>query len=566
MQDASIKPTAFRPIGLRMVRIVALVAAGCAVTAMALQIVYGIRKARDAFDVRVKEVTAMRVPILATALWDIEPRLAQAQIDDIATTAPISGVRLVTAAGINLQAGAWTHGAVPDVTLDILPPSGKGGALGRLFLTFDRGYLVRQVAIDTAFTVILIGLFTALLCILLIRFLRAEISIPLKRLRDHVGTLSPDALDVTLSPVRPYRPWHDELDQLSEGFATLHGGIARYVSERNAAQVALADERDQLEAKVNQRTQDLSDANDALRKYKAAVDCSSAAILITDRDARIEYVNAAYTQVTGYSADEMLGKVPELLRHIPGAESGNQDLWQTLMSGAQWHGEVSNARKDGTLMWLDASVAPVYTGDHHITHIVAVNSDITHRKQMEEELWRQAVTDSLTGVANRRRLMEAGAQEILRVNRTAQPLSVLVIDIDNFKRVNDSLGHAAGDFVIQAVAKMCGEVVRVLDTVGRLGGEEFAIILPVTYLAGAEMLAERLRANIEAAELKWGTTPIAITVSIGVAQSTARIGHFPTLLNLADAALYEAKRTGRNRVCVSGINQPAVEGTVFAGE
>ena len=295
---------------------------------------------------------------------------------------------------------------------------------------------------------------------------------------------------------------------------------------------------------------ELREANDALRKFKAAVDCSSTAILITDRDARIEYANAAFSEVTGYQASEMLGEVPELLRSGAADEDG-PDLWQTIMSGEQWRGELCRGRKDGTLLWQDVAIAPVYGDEGAITHIVALHSDITQRKQMEEELRRQAVTDALTGVANRRRLMEAGTKEVQRCRRSGESLAVVLIDIDHFKRVNDTLGHSAGDAVIQAVARMCNEVVRAIDTVGRLGGEEFAIVLPVTDLAGAFALAERLRVNIEAAPLQWERTPIALTVSMGVAQCTAQTGDFAALLSFADEALYEAKRAGRNRVMVA---------------
>jgi diguanylate cyclase (GGDEF)-like protein len=196
-------------------------------------------------------------------------------------------------------------------------------------------------------------------------------------------------------------------------------------------------------------------------------------------------------------------------------------------------------------------------GENTISHIVSVNSDITRRKHMEEELHRLAVTDALTGVANRRRFMEAGNHEIARAQRTGEALTLLILDIDHFKGVNDSLGHAAGDAVLQAVARLCVDVVRAVDTVGRLGGEEFAILMPVTDIAGAYALAERLRENIARAQVQWGDVPVPITVSIGVAQAGPSM-HFANLMAAADDALYEAKHAGRNNVAVASSDRIAL--------
>ena len=260
------QPAPFHPVGLRMVRVVVMVAIFCSVAAMLLQMAYSIRSAHATFDAGIHEITAIRLPLLSAALWDIEPGIVQKQIDEIAVTRQIAGVRLVTTAGMNLQAGRLPPAAgvssMADEVLDIPAPAGQGSALGKLYINFDHDYMVRQVMTDMAVTAAFIGIFTVLLCFLLIRFLRAEITTPLQRLLDHVNTLSPDALGVPYSSGRASRSSRDELDQLAEGFTTLHGGIARYVEERNQAETALAQERDQLEEKVAERTHDLEAARD----------------------------------------------------------------------------------------------------------------------------------------------------------------------------------------------------------------------------------------------------------------------------------------------------------------
>jgi len=296
---------------------------------------------------------------------------------------------------------------------------------------------------------------------------------------------------------------------------------------------------------------ELRAANSALRKFKAAVDSSSAAILITDREGCVEYVNGAFSAITGFAADEMMGTVPELLRNGAAADDGERDLWQTILEGETWRGELCRSRKDGSLLWEDIAIAPVYDEGGAVTHIVSVNSDISQRKVMEEELRQQAVTDALTGVANRRRLMEAGANEVQRAERSYEPLSLMILDIDLFKRINDTLGHSAGDAVIRGVAQACAAQVRTFDTLGRLGGEEFALILPMTDATGAFELAERLRTAIAEMTVEWQGQPVRVTVSIGVAQNGAASLGFPSLLARADEALYQAKHAGRNCVRVA---------------
>lgn len=265
VRDNTEQAAPFRPIGLRLVRMVVMVGVISAITMIVLQTMYSIHNAQVTFDAQVREISRTRLPMLSSALWDIEPRLAQAQIDDIAEMPQIAGVTLVTAAGIDMQAGTVpperATGAA-DATLDVMPPVPGTAALGRLFIKFDHNYLIRRVLVDTAMTTAFIGLFTALLCILLIRFLRAEVSIPLQRLLAHVNAMSPDAPGVPYDSGRTARPWCDELDQLAEGFSHLHGSIVRYVDERNRAEEALAEQRDQLEVKVAERTCDLEDARD----------------------------------------------------------------------------------------------------------------------------------------------------------------------------------------------------------------------------------------------------------------------------------------------------------------
>jgi diguanylate cyclase (GGDEF)-like protein len=183
--------------------------------------------------------------------------------------------------------------------------------------------------------------------------------------------------------------------------------------------------------------------------------------------------------------------------------------------------------------------------------LVALN-DISQRKQLEAQLFHEASTDALTGVSNRRYFLAQAEQELRRSRRFARDLSVMMFDLDHFKDVNDRFGHAIGDAVLQGVVKTGLESLRQSDQMGRLGGEEFAIILPETSLAAATDVANRLRHHIAERPIIGGgaarRVAVDCTVSIGVAQMTPQDGSIDDLLHRADGALYRAKAGGRNRV------------------
>ncbi|MEQ1528972.1 MAG: diguanylate cyclase [Methylococcaceae bacterium] len=191
--------------------------------------------------------------------------------------------------------------------------------------------------------------------------------------------------------------------------------------------------------------------------------------------------------------------------------------------------------------------------DGKAIRLVGTAQDITERKLLEDELKRQVSTDFLTGLSSRSHFMEQGELELSRASRYDNSLSIFMMDVDFFKSVNDSYGHKVGDTVLKKLAEVCGSTLRDVDIVGRIGGEEFAILLPETDNNEAAEVAERLRnaiANVTV-PLSTGGQSLHFTVSIGVASLASKGDNLEVLLNMADKALYEAKNSGRNRVCVS---------------
>ncbi|MCC4116590.1 diguanylate cyclase [Aromatoleum toluclasticum] len=289
----------------------------------------------------------------------------------------------------------------------------------------------------------------------------------------------------------------------------------------------------------------------ALETYKAAVDHAPAAIMITNNRGRIEYVNAAFLKTSGYSRNEILGRSPAMFGAGHTRSEVYADLWQTILSGSVWRGEVCNRRKSGEEYWENMAISPLRDRFGRVSHFVAVREDITERKGREEDLRQLAQVDVLTGIANRRYLIDRAEQERRRAERFGQPLALLMVDIDHFKAINDEHGHAVGDQVIRMVAQTCAGSVREIDIVGRYGGEEFVIVLPGTLPEGARELADRLRQQIAAIGVAGADgAPVAVTVSIGFADFEPG-DDLEQLLAAADAALYRAKSLGRN--CVVAV-------------
>ena len=294
-------------------------------------------------------------------------------------------------------------------------------------------------------------------------------------------------------------------------------------------------------------------------QYRALFENSLDGVLLTQPSGRILAANPEATRIFGYSLEELLS-LDQAALVDPADERMAKVLSERRQTGT-FRSELTFVRKGGNRFPAEVT-SQVFSGegDHALATIVF--RDITERKKTEQELVWLAQTDSLTGLKNRRQFMLLAEQELTRSVRYARPLSLLMMDLDHFKMVNDTHGHPTGDLVLQNLGALCRENFREVDVVGRLGGEEFAVILPETAPDQAIEVAERFRQLFADAPicLDHGL-PMHCTVSIGVSHLADRVTNLDTLMNQADQALYEAKHQGRNRVCASaGSVRPPVPG------
>lgn len=294
-------------------------------------------------------------------------------------------------------------------------------------------------------------------------------------------------------------------------------------------------------------------AEETLQKLSLAVTHSPVLTVITDPEGVIEYVSPIVEKITGYTPDEVIGNTPRMFKSGRTDAKIYKELWAAIKGKQAWSGELENRRKDGRYYWESISIAPVVNEDQRLVAFVGISMDITERKEMERQLQELASSDPLTGIFNRRYFMDELEHQLDHAKRYGMPLSLMIIDIDNFKQINDCGGHAMGDEAILQFVEVCKQTVRIVDIFGRMGGDEFAIAMPETDSKSAWVLAERLMELINRLTIRHEGEETGITVSIGLASCTIEESSqesIHTLLNRADKALYQAKRNGRNQIFI----------------
>lgn len=297
---------------------------------------------------------------------------------------------------------------------------------------------------------------------------------------------------------------------------------------------------------INQRQFELEQKAEELKLSAQVFESASEGAMISDADNRIVAVNPAFTRITGYPESEVLGKTPALLSSMRHSEAFFERMWRTLYEEGRWQGEIWNRRRNGEVypQWL--SISLIRGPDGKVSNHVAMLTDMTARKEAENQLRYLADFDSLTDLPNRRLLRDRTIQAIARTRQTGNRVVLMVIDLDRFKNINDSLGHGSGDAVLKIIARRLVEQARDSDTVSRLGGDEFVILLPdldeQTDLSS--LVSSYLQVIAEPLQVESHT--MVTTASIGLALYPGDGEDFETLLKNGDTALHHAKSRGRN--------------------
>lgn len=324
---------------------------------------------------------------------------------------------------------------------------------------------------------------------------------------------------------------------------------------------SLANAFNQMTQNVNQLIIDLEDevgghkrTAENLRKLSQAIEQSPVSVMITNLEGNIEYVNPEFSKCAGYSSEEVMGKNPRFMKSGQMQASQYRNMWNVISAGQSWSGELYNRKKNGDLFWENVTISPIKNKQGKTTHYLAIKEDISLRKDYEERLLYQANYDKLTELPNRVLAYDRLQQAVVSSAREGKRISVLYMDFDHFKNINDTLGHEAGDKFLIEMANRLKACVRDVDTVARLGGDEFLVMMTevgdhhavneAMYIASIQAKAHEIMELVAQPCLVNGVE-FSVTVSVGIA-IFPRDGEDPhMLLRNADTAMYRSKRKGR---------------------
>ncbi|MCL5103527.1 MAG: PAS domain S-box protein [Armatimonadetes bacterium] len=287
-------------------------------------------------------------------------------------------------------------------------------------------------------------------------------------------------------------------------------------------------------------------AEEAIKIQTSAMNAASDQIVITNVHGVVEFVNPAFEKETGFSINEVIGKTPRIMKSGKHDAEYYNNLWLTILNGKPWSGEITNRRKDGSIYVEDMTITPIKNDSDVIEHFVAVKRNITLKKAYEEQLDYLAYHDPLTGLPNRLLFSDRLTQRLAQAQRGQSMIAVMFLDVDRFKLINDTLGHNIGDLLLQGMAERLQACVREADTIARMGGDEFTIILAdvVDPEAAGEVARRVLRAV--ASPFVFDEHELYVTTSIGISIYPADGTDVETLVKNADTAMYRAKEKGRN--------------------
>jgi diguanylate cyclase (GGDEF)-like protein/PAS domain S-box-containing protein len=285
-----------------------------------------------------------------------------------------------------------------------------------------------------------------------------------------------------------------------------------------------------------------------LKKLSRVVECSLDGIIITNTDGIIEYANPQFSHITGYAASEAVGQKANFFRSGKTANSIYEELWGSILSGQEWTGELRNKKKNNELFWAQVTIVPMTNDVGEVTHFIGIQVDITEARVTSQQIAYQAKHDMLTGLINRYEFEHELTKAVTSAQQNNITHALCFLDLDQFKIINDTCGHAAGDELLRQVALLLQSNIRQQDPLARLGGDEFAILMQHCDLQHAEQTANKILTLIKKFQFIWHNRRFSIGVSIGIAQISSVSGNTTEALIHADLACYAAKDSGRNRV------------------
>lgn len=531
MQKLSKRLQQFRsssPLSFRLLAYILLFSSLFTLVTSGIQVYTDFRKDVSLIDERMSIIETSYASSLSRSLWALDQKLLQVQMEGILSLPDIIHLRLRILPDSELVMGEKPRDIATKERSFTLSHEGDARYdLGELTITASMEEIYTNMR-RKVFVILTTQFFkTFFISILIVWIFQYFVTRHLSAMATYARNLSLDSLDEPLKLDRANTPTNrrDELAQVTD---------------------AINQMRERLNQDIAQQEQDATQ----IRKLSMAIEQSPSSVLICDRQWHIEFANQKFSQLTGHQASDIKGKHPGMLTDETFTQRENKQLWQNIRLQVQrvgvWQGEVNSVRKNGEHFWEQVVVTPIKDSDSKVTHYLILSEDISIRKRYEQQLLRQANYDILTGLPNRMLALDRLKLALAQARRENTLVGVMFLDLDNFKHINDTMGHDAGDNLLIEAARRISSCLRGTSTVARLGGDEFLVILPG--LAGpesTEQVADRILHTFVPPYLVGGQE-VFVTTSIGIAIYPTDSDNSGTLLQHADAAMYQAKSKGKS--------------------
>lgn len=531
MPDITSRLKRFRstsPLSFKLLAWILVFSSALTLLASGVQIYSDYRKDLDDIEERMAVVESGYSSSLARSLWALDQKLLQSQMEGILSLPDIAHLRLRIEPDSELVMGEIPRNAdTLSHSFPLVYDEGERFNLGELTITANlhRVYSDLQTKVGVTLATQFFTIFIA--SILILWIFRHLVTRHLAVMAQYTRDLSLKNLSRPLQLDRQETPSNqrDELGMVTD---------------------AINQMRERLNDDVDRRERDAAE----ILKFSKAIDQSPSSVLICDRLWRIEYANRKFSQLTGHDPSDIKGKHPSTLIEQSMDSQEAKHLWQSIRLQAQrvgvWQGEVNSARRNGERYWEQLVVTPIKDNNGETTGYLILGEDISIRKRYEQQLLRQANYDILTGLPNRMLALDRLKLALAQARRDDTQVGVMFLDLDNFKHINDTLGHDAGDTLLIEAARRVSSCLRGTSTVARLGGDEFLVILPgLTGSDAACQVAERILQTFST-PFMLNAQEVFVTTSIGIATFPNDADNSGTLLQNADAAMYEAKHKGKS--------------------
>ncbi|WLQ17282.1 EAL domain-containing protein [Hahella aquimaris] len=516
------------PLSFRMLGYILVCSSLFTLFATGIQVYADYRKDVSLVDQRMNLIETSYQSSLARSLWSLDQKLLRVQMQGILNLPDIVHLHLQIYPDSEIEMGEIPP-RIPTIKhkIKLQHSSDDLYELGELTITASLDDIYRQLR-QRIFVIMTTQAFkTFFISVLILWIFQYLVTRHLSKMANYARGLNIHQLDMPLALDRSQKSGQppDELQRVTDAI--------------NEMRLTLLND-------IEKQKQDAAE----IRKLSLAIEQSPSSVLICDKRWKITYANQKFSQLTGHNLNSIIGKHPKTLTHISPDESQNEQLWHNIEiqveRAGMWQGEMHSTRHGGEKFWEQVVITPIRDTDGESSQYLILGEDISVRKRYEQQLLRQANYDLLTGLPNRMLALDRLKLALAQSRRDKSQVGLMFLDLDNFKHINDTLGHDNGDTLLIEASRRIASSLRGNSTVARLGGDEFLIILPsLESPEDSELVAARILQAFSSPFLL-NNQEIFVSTSIGIAIYPTDSENSSTLLQQADAAMYQAKHKGKS--------------------